>query len=148
MDGRKETGHPMRTFIRHPAEAPISYSLKKDEPVNIQKLKDLGHGGLSFYTNENIPVGTIMQITIPNLKYHFCEEGVVVWSRPYKGHYQVGVKFSNDKSAYRMRMIEQICYIDAYRRKIKSTQNKDMSWKEASDEWIKKYARAFPALED
>jgi len=137
----------MRNFIRHPAEAPLTYCLKQDTPVNIEKLHNLGHGGLSFYLNEAVPVGTVMQITIPNLKYHFSEEGIVVWSRKQKDNCQIGLRFTDDKSTFRMRMIEQVCYIDAYRRKINFIESKDLSWKEAADEWIKKYARAFPIQE-
>lgn len=138
----------MRTFIRHPAEVPISYSRSPDAAVKIKSLKNLSHGGLSFYTSENVPIGTVLQITIPNLKYHFCAKGTVVWSRKNNAHYQIGVKFSDDKSTFRMRMIEQVCYIDAYRKKVKTTEHRELSWKEASAQWIQKYAGEFPSLED
>lgn len=43
-----------------------------------------------------------------------------------------------------MRLIEQACYIEEYRKEVFSQQGRQLSEEEAAKEWIDKYAGIFP----
>ena len=58
--------------------------------------------------------------------------------------FEIGVKFNDEKTTFRMRMIEQICYIEEYRKNLCRVQKREIPWQEASDDWISKFAADFP----
>ena len=52
--------------------------------------------------------------------------------------------FEEKDKEYAMRLIEQACYIEEYRKEVLSIQGRQLSEEEAAKEWIDKYASAFP----
>jgi len=137
----------MRSFIRHAANMPIEFSLQANNDPKTQNMQNVSTGGLCFISDSAIPNGSQLNVKIPNLKYPFVEECIVMWCRKAKEKYEVGVKFNDDKTSFRMRMIEQICYIEKYHEEMNS-KGRNLGWKEASQEWIAKYAKDFPQLEN
>ncbi len=135
----------MRSYIRHPANMPIEFSFQADKTPNIQNAQNVSKGGLCFISDIAIPKGSHLNVNIPNLKSPFIEKCIVIWCRKAKGNYEVGVKFNDDKTSFRMRMIEQICHIEKYRTDMIS-KGRQLNWAEASQEWISKYAGDFPTL--
>jgi len=47
---------------------------------------------------------------------------------------------------FRLRMIEQICQIEHYRKEVKLVEGRDLSAEEAASEWISRYASDFPPI--
>ncbi|KAA3609761.1 MAG: PilZ domain-containing protein [Calditrichaeota bacterium] len=137
----------MRSFIRHAANMPIHFNFQSDKNAHKQNMQNVSTGGLCFFSDSEIPSGSHLSVKIPNLKYPFVEECVVMWCRKAKKRYEVGVKFNDDKTSFRMRMIEQICYIEKYRDEM-IAKGRDLDWQDASKEWIAKYAKDFPQLEN
>lgn len=45
-----------------------------------------------------------------------------------------------------MRMIEQICHIEHYRKEVERQEGRRLSSQDAADEWISRYAGDFPEL--
>ncbi len=135
----------MRAYIRHPIDVPINYETD-DAPAPVKALKDVSHGGLCFVTDRCLPEGTRLKLEIPHLRHPFREECVVVWCRERDEQYEIGVKFSSKASAFRARMIEQICYIESYKRKREEESGRPMEWKTAAAEWIKSYGARFPEI--
>jgi hypothetical protein len=136
----------MRSFIRHAANMPIQFSFQADDNSKVENLQNVSTGGLCFFSTVEIPKDSHLNITIPNLKHPFVEECIVMWCRKSKEKYEVGVKFNDDETSFRMRMIEQICYIEKYFKQMKS-RGRDLDWEEACQEWVEKYAKDFPQLE-
>lgn len=133
----------MRSYIRHPASMPIEFNQNNKTSGRPKQLENISGGGLCFLSDTAVETGSQVSITIPNLKHDFTETAIVMWCKPQKERYQIGVKFRNSESTFRMRMIEQICYIEKYRSEMQAA-GRELSWAEASSEWISRYAASFP----
>lgn len=133
----------MRSFIRHPVSMPIEFRAEQNENKT-DNLYNVSAGGLCFFSDQALDEGTSINIKIPNLKHTFIENCTVVWCNKVKKRYYIGVRFEDHQTAFRMRMIEQLCYIEDYRKQILASEGRELSPKEASSEWIEKYADRFP----
>ena len=136
----------MRSFIRHPANMPIEFETEKGDGKNELEMQDVSTGGLCFISETIIEEGTHIKINIPNLKSDFAENCVVIRCKKKGKKFEIGVKFLDDQTTFRMRMVEQICYIENYRKEVLANEGRDLTPKEASDEWIEKYAKEFPRV--
>ena len=67
-----------------------------------------------------------------------------MWINKKNELYDVGVQFKNAISEFRIRMIEQVCHIEQYKKNVFEKEGRALSGKDAAIEWIKKYARDFP----
>jgi len=110
-----------------------------------QTLTNLSLGGLSFISAQAIKVGQKASVCIPVLKQDNCLSGTVIWCEKSKNGYEIGVEFEGSKDIFRLRMIEQICHIEHYRKEVKLVEGRELSSEEAATEWIKRYAGDFPA---
>ena len=61
--------------------------------------------------------------------------------------YEVGVEFVMPDDEYRARMVEQLCYIEHYKRRVQAREGRELSGEQAAREWIEKYAAHFPDLD-
>ena len=134
----------MRRFIRHPSDIPIEVYLEDIVTHSKEYLNNIGIGGLSFKSKVDLPEETIIKIKIPLVKPVFEATGRVVWCEKANGYYNVGVEFLEIDSAFRARMVEQVCHIEHYKKEISVREGRDLSGEEAAVEWIKKYAEMFP----
>ena len=134
----------MRKYIRHPADIPITYKLNDIVAYSREYLKNISVGGLCFRAGRYLQKGSLISIQIPLTHPIFQEQGRVSWCRPSNGHYDVGVEFLDENTQFRARMIEQVCYIEHYKREIQQTEGRRLSAEEAAIEWIQKYAKDFP----
>ena len=108
-------------------------------------MLNVSRGGLSFFSEEALPLGAIIHIAIPIDDPAFEVEGSVVWCRPDGAAYTIGVVFDDQSSAYSVRMVEQVCYIEHYRASVKVNEGRELSSEQAAQEWINKYAADFPS---
>lgn len=135
----------MRHFIRHPTDIPIEYNMLDGSAVfGTDNLKDIGQGGLCFQAEHSLDPRLTIRIKIPITKPVFEVEAVVVWCHSVDGHYDVGIRFRDPETHFNVRMIEQICYIEQYKKQILKKESRRLSNEEAAKEWIEKYARDFP----
>ena len=125
----------MRTFERHPASLPVEFRANEKQ-LQVQKLKNISAGGLCLVAEECIPDGSLIHISIPNLKHSFSEKCRVVWCNQVDDRFHIGVMFENEQTARRLCMIEQVCHIEDYRSGIFVNEGRDLSAAEASEEWI------------
>jgi len=133
-----------RQFLRHPSDVPISYSLRELVADRSDYLRNIGEGGLCFRSRIAIAPGTGIHIEIPIAKPVFEAEGIVVWCRDVEGAHEVGVRFDGVDVEYGLRMVEQVCQIEHYRRKMLVREGRVLTGEEAAMEWIQKYASHFP----
>ena len=134
----------MRKYIRHPVDIPINYKLSDIVAHNKNYLKNISIGGLCFRAARYLDTGTVLSIQIPLTHPEFRGKGRVNWCRPSNGHYDVGVEFLDENTQFRARMIEQVCYIEHYKREVQRNEGRRLSSEEAAIEWIRKYAKDFP----
>ncbi|MCU7849670.1 MAG: PilZ domain-containing protein [Candidatus Thiodiazotropha sp. (ex Lucinoma kastoroae)] len=134
----------MRLYIRHPTDIPIDFQLGGCASTHREMLTNYSGGGLCFLAEGQIEPGTEIHIAIPITPPLFHATGVVVWCRKEENNYLVGVKFTEQETAYAVRMVEQLCYIEHYKQTIKQTEGRTLSGEEAAMEWIERYAGEFP----
>ncbi len=72
-----------RKFLRVDTEVPIVYRILKNGEARKVKIRNIGGGGILFTVNENIPVGTPLELKIklPDLLRSIKTSGRVVWNQ-------------------------------------------------------------------
>jgi hypothetical protein len=142
-----------REYIRHPSDIPLLYTLMDEALYNAKSTNNISIGGLSFVANEDIKVNSWLAITIPIYQDKFEAIGQVRWCRANKdlsadssanSFFDVGVQFSDSLDAFSIRMIEQICHIEQYKKEVLKKEKRKLSNDEAASEWIEKFATKFP----
>lgn len=134
----------MRKYIRHPSDIPIEYHLGDVAPQQKQYMYNISEGGLSFQCDVCIKRGTEIKICIPIRKPLPEITGIVVWCHKRGSRYNIGVKFTDVETAFRARMVEQVCHIEQYRKEVYEKEGRRLSGEEAAAEWIGKFAKDFP----
>lgn len=135
----------MRRFIRHPSEIPIRYYAERQAEPVWNRLKNVSYGGLCFFAQTAVRISTRIRLVIPIDSPAFEVAAVVVWCAELSrdNGYQIGVSFESEQSHFATRMVEQVCYIEGYRRQQKK-EGRSLSSEQAAQEWIERYAAAFP----
>ena len=140
----------IRKYIRHPSDVPIQVAsdwteLEFDE-TSEQTLTNVSLGGLAFISPDPLEVFDRVRISFPILNPDSFLVGNVVWCEESEEGYEIGLEFESSKDVFRLRMIEQICHIEHYRKEVAQLEGRDLSTQEAAEEWISKFAGDFPAL--
>lgn len=133
-----------RETIRHRADLPIRVKLNEVVPDQQEYLNNISMGGLSFKSTVPVPEGTAISISVPLTRPVFQSEAKVVWCRRNGDNFDVGAEFTGAKDPFKLRMVEQICDIEAYKNEIFDTENRVLTGEQAALEWIAKYADKFP----
>ena len=135
-----------REYIRHPMAIPIDVKSETVQQYKHPHIKDISEGGLCFVYANNFSTGDKVQITISICRPEFNAEGIVRWCEKSDDDYLIGVVFLETEVTYSLRMVEQICHIENYRREVSKQTGEEMSAEKAAREWIHKYAGDFPTL--
>ena len=107
-------------------------------------MKNVSKGGLCFRSDSHVVPGQLIQIRIPYGKVPFEATCLVVWCRQEGPGFEVGAKFEDKDTEFAMRLIEQACYIEEYRKEVLSQEGRQLTDDEAAKEWIDKFASDFP----
>jgi len=132
-----------REFVRHPTCIPIEVRLLSGSRSEVRIL-DISMGGLAFVYHWPISVGTEIAIRVPGLAEYLELLGRVVRCQSESPHWMVGMAFEHREDVFRMRMVEQICHIEAYRQQMLREKGRRMTSDEASLEWLAANAAHFP----
>lgn len=136
-----------RQFIRHPSEIPLEYCLTQSpSQYTMDYIRDVSVGGLSFHSQKYLEPEQWVHIFIPIDENYFEADAQVKWCRAssVEDDFDVGVSFSNESEAFSARMVEQVCYIETYKKTILEKEGRYLSSDEAAAEWISKFAGDFP----
>lgn len=135
----------MRQFIRHPTDIPIEIQCIPDSGYVQRHTQNVSFGGLAFSSDSPIDPETVIGLRIPYLQPVFESAAArVAWCHKEGSKFAVGVQFVDSAEAFRVRMVEQICHIESYRRDIEQCEGRQLSAEEAAEEWISRYASSFP----
>jgi hypothetical protein len=139
----------IRKYIRHPTDVPIQVTLDlveiDSDDSEDETLTNVSLGGLSFNSKQPLDVGLKVSVCIPVLEEDNYLAGTVVWCEKSKNGYEIGLEFEGKKDVFRLRMIEQICHIEHYRKEIQLAEGRELNSEDAAKEWITRYAGEFPA---
>ena len=136
----------MRQYIRHPSDIPIKYSLCEMVLDEGEYLKNISQGGLCFNSKVAVSPDARITIEIPISNPVFSAVGVVVWCKQVDHGFDVGVRFLDMATESALRLVEQVCYIEKYKKDALENDGRMLSGEEAAIEWIKKFAQDFPQL--
>ena len=137
----------MRRYIRHPSSIPITYHLENKSDAHEELVSNIGHGGLCFRSCEPVPVGSTIYLQIPVHEPAFDAVGTVVWCKDRGDHCEIGVEFDDSDMEFRVRMVEQVCYIEHYRQEVEHEEGRKLNSRDAALEWIRKFGDSFPHLD-
>jgi hypothetical protein len=135
-----------RKFIRHPTELPLSYHRAKCTPIESIPCFENSLVGLSFEGNEPVELGAILDVTVRAYDEDHTFQGQVVRILYLGNRYEIGLCFNSESSAFRVRMIEQICHIETYRRRLCEIEGCSIDIERAAKEWIEMFSAQFPKL--
>jgi hypothetical protein len=140
----------IRKYIRHPSDVPIQVTLDlvedDSEETADETLTNVSLGGLSFISQQPFEIEQKVRVAIPLLKQETNLLGTVVWCEKSTESYEIGIKFESSEDLFRLRMVEQICHIEHYRKEIKLVEGRELSTAQAATEWISLYASDFPPI--
>jgi hypothetical protein len=105
---------------------------------------NLSLGGLAFRCDREFALGDMVEIRIPFVSPPFEAEARVAWCTAHDGRFESGVEFLNQDDAFMVRMVEQVCNIETYKKDVLQTEGRKLSPDQAAAEWISKYAAEFP----
>jgi len=135
----------MRQFIRHPVDVPIEIRTEHAVPGAEVQTHDISLGGLAVHSHEAVAPGAMIEVRIPYVQPAFEARARVAWCRPHAGGgHELGVSFLDAEDAFLARMVEQVCYIEDYRKSVAREEGRELSSEEAAGEWIEKFASKFP----
>jgi hypothetical protein len=138
------SGYKKRKSSRHEAGIPIEISMG-DLVVNSKEyLKNISVGGLCFKSNVFVKPATPVRIKVPLVHPIFESMSQVIWCKRNGDVYDVGVEFAGPKDLFKIRMLEQICDIEEYKKYALEKEGRVLSSEEAALEWIGKFADKFP----
>jgi hypothetical protein len=134
----------MRQFIRHPADVPIEVSPVGQGGGRPPRLVNVGLGGLAFRSHSAFRPAHVVRVRIDCVRPAFETTARVAWCRASDGEFELGLAFTDPDDAFRARMVEQVCYIEHYRREVRDTEGRELTAEEAAREWIARNAARFP----
>lgn len=140
-----QQGSEMRRFIRHPADVPIEIRPDAGPGAGAPRLSNVCKGGLCCTTDDPLDEGARVNVRIALVDPPFEARTQVVWCRPRQDRFEIGLCFLDPEDRFRARMVEQLCQIDHYRRRVRQSEGRDLAPEDAAQEWIAKYARGFDA---
>lgn len=146
MSRRQQNQATSRRYIRHPSGMPIRCAVCGDVPPLREKLRNFSEGGLCFHAHVELETGYRVRVSIPVVDREFQAEAVVMWCRDRGTAFDVGVRFVNAEDVYSLRMVEQLCHIEEYRREVAREQGRRLTSEQAAMEWIASYAADFPSM--
>lgn len=133
----------MRVFTRHDSTMPVEVL---SEEFNIEERKsilNIGTGGLAFKSEKNFVPGTFVKLRIPFVKPVFASDARIAWRKKIRDEYIVGVEFLKSDDIFKIRMVEQVCEIENFRKKMESEENIELSSGSAALEWQSRFANTF-----
>jgi hypothetical protein len=105
-------------------------------------MKDISVEGLSFISDTCYTPGMIFSIRIPLVVPTFGVLAEVEWCQPHDKNYEVGAKFLQIKEGFRIKTVEQLNFIEEYRKKVYFNEGRSISPEEANAELIQYYRQS------
>lgn len=130
-----------KVFIRHPDEFPIELDIKESNSLSTTppSLELVCHSDKAFHSGEGIT------LKIPSIAAQLEVNGTIQSCNNASNGYELGIAFGDNCALMRIRMLEQLCYIQRYRNHVLTVEGRDISDQDAALEWINKYAHLFPS---
>ncbi len=137
----------LQGFIHHPLSYPIECRQLRPSPAHL--LPSAFHRdtmGLCFETRDYQPPGRILEVSISVRGEVQRFIGQVVLVRNCIEHYEIGIWLETRADAARLRIVEQMCHIEAYLKHKRHYEGPFVSREFVAREWISRFAASFPSF--
>jgi len=105
-------------------------------------MRDISVEGLSFKSDTRYQPGTILTLNIPLVVPSFRVIAEVSWCQACNDNFEVGVRFLQVKEGFRIKTVEQLNYIEEYRKRVYFQEGRMLSPEEANAELVKQYRQS------
>ena len=129
-----------------PIHVTLDWVEDEDDETVDQTITNVSLGGLAFMSQTPLEVLQRVRVCIPLLRQDNHLVGNVGGGEKNTRGYEIGIEFEKSRDVFRLRMIEQICHIEHYRKEVERLEGRMLTSQEAAGEWLPKYAGDFPAL--
>lgn len=135
----------MRRYVRQSTNLPVAVSAQSAviEASGEAAMKSLSQGGLSCQLPTAVSIGTIVKIEIASVSPPYSGMGEIVWCQQCDEYFEVGVRFTDTEEAFKARMVQQVCQVERYRKRVFEQEGRLLDAEQAAAEWIEKYAENF-----
>ncbi len=145
--------YPARTdsnlhgFIHHPPGYPIEWHIiRQKHKTGAEESSAHGKIGLCFESKQYIKPDSLLQVDIPIRGEIQTFTGRVILVRNKGELFEIGIWFTSKTDASRIRMVEQICHIEAYLTHKRHHEGPFVSPERVAQEWISRFASRFPSF--
>jgi c-di-GMP-binding flagellar brake protein YcgR len=138
-----------RRFVRHPMCYPLAFEYAPRKLWERSHTVDVSQGGLLFLSKRQLKPGRIIILKLPLQNKLFKVRARVVHVKQDSENprfYDVGVSFYRRTDAFGVKLVEQIYLMDEFRAMRSLELGREVSFKEASLEWVRKYAKKFDEM--
>ena len=144
----QEDNTAIRRHVRHVTGIPVEVNLEYHQNYEASEdtITNVSIGGLCFIADDRLDIHESIQVRFPLLDEGTCIDGKVVWCNKIERGYEVGLEFDDPEEVERLKMIEQICQIEDFRKNEEQQRGRRLSSEQAAREWISRYAGDFSAL--
>ena len=144
----QEDNTAIRRHVRHVTGIPVEVKIEYRHSYRAagDRIGNVSVGGLCFVANDRLDIHEAIEVRFPVLDESTRIEGKVVWCNKTERGYEVGLEFNDPEEVERLKMIEQICQIEDFRRNVEQQDGRKLDSEQAAREWISKYAGDFSAL--
>ena len=134
-------------FIHHPTGIPLEVRrLWLEDLFNETLDPEPGNIGLCFESDRYIKPGTVLEVSIPLRGVIQKFKGRVVLVKWNGESCEIGMWLSSKTDAGRIRIVEQICHIEAYLKHKRHFDGPFVSKERVAQEWIARFASSFPSF--
>lgn len=141
------TDSNLHGFIHHPPGFPIEWrTLRQKHKPEDDGTTANGNIGLCFETDHYIKPDTVLEVTIPVRGETQKFTGRVILVRNKGEIFEIGIWLTSKSDASRIRMVEQICHIEAYLTHKRHHDGPFVSQERVAQEWISRFASRFPSF--
>jgi len=145
-DFRKLKEFSMRGDIRHITDIPIEYDIVKTLIHKKSYLNNISKGGLSFRSDNSLNYNTMILVQIPLINPVFKINAEVISCAHHENEFYIGVKFLEKDKRFKELIIDQICYIENFRKEILQKEGRIISGEEAFQTIVKEHTKDFPQI--
>ena len=133
----------MRKYIRYPIDLPVSIEKEAGDLRGSYALQNCSQGGMSFRSAVSFAPDTLVTVSMPLIASDCVLQGIIRWCIHPRDFYEIGVEFQDTNDFFRIRLIEQVCYIKHYQKERSQSDGQQLSDEQAAREWVAKYAGHF-----
>lgn len=99
-------------------------------------IQNVSVGGIACFSEEPVPTGERVTVEMAIGGQQMLLNGTVVWCRASGGHFELGLRFEEEKAEARERICRELVEIERYRHEVLMLEGRQLSSDAAALEWM------------